>query len=185
MTIGQIHYFEDEQVTMSGSAPNTRGESDIITEVVAQLTDEWSMSGEMQIDPYASNNQMSSVQLRYRGDDGGVFTIGHRYRRDIVGQQTGIEQVDVSAKVPVSKNWSVIGRYYRSIADGRTLEGLAGVEYDSCCWATRFVARNFINDINADSRNMAFFWQIELKGLGQFGQNSDSLLERSINGLSL
>ena len=94
----------------------------------------------------------------------------------------GLEQVDVSGRLPLNKQWSVVGRYYRSIRDGELLEGLAGVEYQSCCWSTRLVVRDYINDVTDEDRNLAILLQIELKGLGNFGQKTDSLLEKSILG---
>jgi LPS-assembly protein len=119
---------------------------------------------------------LSSIQARYRGGNGSILNVGHRYRRD------DIEQIDMSAYIPLSQQWSVVGRWYRSIRDSRTLEALAGVEYQSCCWATRFVARNYVNDVDDNERNLAFLLQIELKGLGSFGQKSDSLLRNNIIG---
>jgi LPS-assembly protein len=42
--------------------------------------------------------------------------------------------------------------------------------------------RNYVNDAFDDDRNLAIYFQIELKGLGAFGKKSDTLLERSIRG---
>jgi LPS-assembly protein len=124
---------------------------------------------------------LSAIQLRYNNHNGTIVNVAHRYRRDDEGTDNGLEQVDISARVPLNKNWSVVGRYYRSLHESRTLEGLAGIEYNSCCWATRFVARNYINNID-DERNVAFFLQLELKGLGNFGQKAETLLSKSIIG---
>jgi len=84
--------------------------------------------------------------------------------------------------LPINKQWSAVGRYYRSIRDGKLLEGLAGVEYQSCCWATRLVIRDYVNDASDTDRNLAILFQVELKGLGNFGQKTDALLARSILG---
>jgi LPS-assembly protein len=110
--------------------------------------------------------------------------VSHRYRRENAATNLieGVEQFDVSAQVPVADRWQLFGRWYRSIDQGRTLEALAGVQYDSCCWATRLAVRNYVNDAFDDDRNMAIYFQIELKGLGAFGKKSDSLLESSIRG---
>ena len=149
---------------------------------MASITEEWALAGQIQWDPDSTTSNMSSLQLRYRGDNGGVFNIAHRYRRDDGLNRFPIEQADVSGSLPINDQWSVIGRYYRSLMDNTTLEALAGVEYHSCCWATRVVFRDYINDINADSRNKAIYFEIELKGLGRFGKKSGGLLEESIRG---
>jgi LPS-assembly protein len=62
------------------------------------------------------------------------------------------------------------------------LEGLFGVEYDDCCWAYRLVVRNYINDADDDDRNLAIMLEVELKGLGNFGQKAETILQRSILG---
>ena len=45
--------------------------------------------------------------------------------------------------------------------------------------------RDYVNDVSDQERNTAIYLQIELKGLGSFGQKSDSLLERSIRGFEV
>jgi LPS-assembly protein len=154
----------------------------MIAEIDANITDNWTARGQIQWDPHGYNSNMSAVHLRYRGDNGELLNLSHRYRRDGITALEGLEQVDVSAALPINKQWSVVGRYYHSIKDSKTLEGLAGIEYDSCCWASRLVVRNYINDVNDQDRNVAIMFQIELKGLGNFGQKAERVLERSILG---
>lgn len=198
LTLGQIQYFSNREVTLnSGQQTEDRNSSDMIAEAVAYIGNAWSINGEIQWDPDDSRSNMSSTGLRYRGDNGAIFNITHRYRRDDPGVNNGLdglEHVDISAQVPVASNWTLFGRWYRSLDQARTLEGLAGVQYDSCCWATRLVLRNYVKDYyygnrNEDAldrdRNLAIYLQVELKGLGSFGKKSDSLLTQSIRGLEL
>jgi LPS-assembly protein len=92
-----------------------------------------------------------------------------------------LEQIDVSGRYPIGKNWNVVGRWYQSLRDNRILEMLGGVEYDSCCWAVRLVGRSYITNIEGD-RNNSILVQLELKGLGNLGQNVEALLRRSVLG---
>ena len=154
----------------------------MIAEVGASITDNWTARGQVQWDTNSDISNMSAAQLRYRGDNGGLFNLSHRYRRDGVTDLEGLEQIDVSAALPINNQWNIVGRYYHSIKDSKTLEGLAGIEYDSCCWASRLVVRNYINDVSDNDRNVAIMFQIELKGLGNFGQKAETVLERSILG---
>lgn len=192
MTLGQIQYFSDRKVNLRPDVRETTSDSDYIAEAVASITQEWALAGQIQWDPDTTQSSMSSLQLRYRSDDGGVFNIAHRYRRDDGENRFPLEQIDVSGSVPINDQWSVIGRYYRSLRDSTTLESLAGVEYHSCCWATRIVYRDYIKDtdfinsvnrgIDGENRTKAIYFEIELKGLGRFGKKSESLLENSIMG---
>ncbi|MCL4135481.1 UNVERIFIED_CONTAM: hypothetical protein GTU68_054521 [Idotea baltica] len=202
-SLGQIQYFRDQNVTLPNGIKGSESQSDYVAEVAAEFAKNWTARGEVQWDSSWGASNFSAVQLRYRGDNGRILNISHRYRR--AGQITtveAIEQVDISGRLPISDHWSVVGRYYRSIRDGELLEGLVGVEYESCCWSTRLVVRDFINDVNNDfnnnlnnnvnnnainnatdqDRNLAILLQVELKGLGNFGQKTDTLLERSILG---
>jgi len=181
-SLGQIRYFSDREVILPSGLKGTRSDSDMVAEVSAAITNEWTARGELQWDPHGDTSNLSAMQLRYRGDNGRLLNISHRYRRDGVSTLDGLEQVDISGRLPIGKQWSLIGRYYRSIRDGELLEGLAGVEYESCCWATRLVVRDYVNDVTDKDRNLAILLQVELKGLGNFGQKSDALLERSILG---
>jgi len=176
LTLGQIRYFSNRKVTLNNTATETQSDSDIVAEIAAEIAQNWSTRGEIQWDPQGVTNNMSALSLTYRGNDGRLLNVSHRYRRN------SLEQVDISARIPFNKQWSMVGRWYHSIKDHRTLEGLAGIEYDSCCWATRFVVRNYVNSATSLNRNLAFFFQIELKGLGNFGQDTDTLLKKSILG---
>ncbi len=182
ITLGQIQYFQNRKVTLNNTAKETRSSSDLVAEVAASLAKEWIVRGEMQWDPDQSKTNMSAVRLQYRSDNGRILNFSHRYRRDNVSNIAGLEQLDISARLPITKQWSVVGRWYRSLKENQTLETLAGVEYDSCCWATRLVVRDYVNNTFDSNRNLAIFFQIELKGLGNFGQRADSLLENSILG---
>jgi len=182
VSLGQIQYFKDRKVTLLNTATETQSDSDMIAEVVASIAKEWTLRGEMQWNPHGDTNSMSALAVNYRGDGGSLLNMSHRYRRDDATVNDGLEQVDISTRIPFNKQWSIVGRWYHSLKDNRTLESLAGIEYDSCCWATRLVVRDYVNSASDEERNLAIFFQIELKGLGNFGQTTESLLERSILG---
>lgn len=183
MTLGQIQYFSNREVNRRPDVVETDDESDMIAEVVANITEEWRMAGQLQWDPDTTQSSMSALQFRYRGESDEVFNLAHRYRRadPDFRQGRGIEQLDVSASLPITEQWHFVGRYYRSLEAHRVLEGLVGLEYQSCCWAARVTARNYINRLD-DDRNLAIYFEFEFKGLGQFGKKADSMLERSITG---
>ncbi|MFW5427214.1 MAG: LPS-assembly protein LptD [Methylophagaceae bacterium] len=182
VSLGQIQYFRDRDVTIDNTAKESDSSSDMVAEIAASLAKEWTVRGEMQWDPHESRSNMSSVRLQYRGDNGRLLNFSHRYRRDDASNLEGLEQIDISARLPINKQWSIVGRWYRSLKESQTLETLAGIEYDSCCWATRLVVRDYVNNALDDDRNLAILFQIELKGLGNFGQKTDALLEKSILG---
>lgn len=185
LTLGQIRYFDDRDVSLGTTYNNSRSGSDLVAEVAASISKEWSLRSEIQWDHHESNTNMAATTLRYRNDNGRVLNMAYRYRRDDVRPKNELEQIDVSARLPLNKQWSVVGRWYRSLKDDTTYESLGGIEYESCCWATRLMVRDYVNDASDDDRNLAVFFQLELKGLGNFGQKTEALLEQSILGYDI
>ena len=87
----------------------------------------------------------------------------YRFRRD------RIDQIDVRARYPVRHDMNLIGRVNYSFEESQTLEVLGGIEFESCCWAMRVTAREFIRDRDASTRRAVFF-ELHLKGLGSLGR---------------
>jgi len=107
-------------------------------------------------------------------------TFGYRYRRDL------LKQVDFSFLYPLTPSWSLVGRYYYSLYDEppndpQLLEAIAGVQWDSCCVAVRLVARRYLRNRQGEL-NDAIQLEIELKGLGSAGPDTESRLRRAILG---
>ena len=92
-------------------------------------------------------------------------------------------QPDLSFVWPLGRAWHVIGRWYYGLDTSKTIDALAGVGYERCCWSARLVARNYINRDGMAHTN-AVFLQLELKGLGKLGSNLDATLEHDILGYS-
>lgn len=178
ISVGQIRYFKDRTVRLRGTTVLNERESEVVAEVSARLVDNWRMRGQLQWSPIDHQTELGTVSLEYRGDNGKLFNLTHRYRR----AGAGLEQADVSLSWPINNKWRFVGRWYHSLQDNKTLETLAGLEYDSCCWATRFIVRDYINDVTEVERNLAFFVQLELKGLGGIGKRAEKVLQRSILG---
>lgn len=175
-TIGEIFYLEDRRVTNGADSLQTNNRSDLVADLTANLSRNASISGNLQWDPYQEHVGKSSLTFQYRSDERHILNA--RYRQERSSQ----EQVDLSGYWPLSQHWSGIARYYYSLRDERTLEGVAGLEYDSCCWSLRFVARRYASDGIIASN--AFFIQLNLKGLTSIGDKPTSFLEEGIFGYS-
>ncbi|MBD3652531.1 MAG: LPS-assembly protein LptD, partial [Kangiella sp.] len=76
--------------------------------------------------------------------------------------------------------------------ENRTNDSFLGLEYESCCWAVRLVARRYLN-IQLDSEgfilpgqedehNSGVFLQFVLKGIGSLRGSTTEFLEDSIYG---
>lgn len=77
---------------------------------------------------------------------------------------------------------NAVGRWQYSLLDNKSLDTIAGIEYDSCCWRLRAVARQSITD-NGLADDLGFYLQLELKGLGGIGSGGiDSVLSKNVYG---
>ena len=175
--MGQIYYFRDREVELGNEGPLTGGTSELISEVATNVIDDWTARGVLQWDPNSSRTELAAATLRYRPDLDTVLNFGYRFRRAI----SDIQQADVSMRWPVSNNIALVGRWNYSVQEHRSLETLAGIEYESCCWGLRFVGRRFLRNAEGEFDN-GFFLQFQFRGLGGIGKKSGSVLNRGIPG---
>lgn len=174
-SIGQIYYFESPRVTLPGIAVPERGESDLIAELTTRLTTRWTATANLQWNPEAEQIQKSGVQFHYERDHRHLFNAGYRFRRGELAQS------DFSVFWPLGPQWQFVGRWNYSYRDNRVLETLAGLQYDSCCWAFRATSRRYVSSFLGDS-SQALYFELEMKGLGSIGQSIEDVLERGILG---
>ncbi len=174
-SIGQIRYFEDSRVTVPGESPTEQGKSAWIVDTNYAPSDRWTIGASYQWDPKAGRRDLASLRARYLIGDDGIVNLGYRYRRDL------LEQADLSFLYPINPNWSLVGRYYYSLQDNQLLEGIAGVQWESCCLAVRVVGRRYLSGRSGDVNN-AIQLEIELKGLGSAGPDTEGRLRRAILG---
>ncbi|OOG24764.1 organic solvent tolerance protein [Thioalkalivibrio denitrificans] len=180
---GQILYFDDRRVTLApGADPDTRGSSSLVAEAALRMARHWYTSTAVQWDPHREQTELATAQLQYRGPGRRIANLGYRLREDPLRPDRDLEQVDVSAAWPLSTRWDAVGRYNYSLRDNRDVEILAGLEYESCCWRARVVARRYLTTSEDREYNNAIHFQLILKGLAGLGTNLGDLLGESIRG---
>jgi LPS-assembly protein len=174
-SLGSLLYFRDRTVTLPGSTVDLENSSDLIGELNLTLTRFWNARAEMMWNPHQSSTERSNYRLQYRRGPRQLINLGYRYR------DAGQEQGDFSFLWPIGRSWHAVGRWYYDLDSQETIEALAGLGYDSCCWGVQLLGRTYINSDGVDRTNAAFL-QIELKGLGNLGTSVDDALERGILG---
>ncbi len=177
-SVGQILYFSDRKVTLPTNNIRDEDGSALVAEVNAKIVKHWEFGGDIIWDPNVGNStEKIGLHAIYNPEPGKVVNMAYRVRRDV----TDIEQSDISFRWPLSKKWSMVGRWNYAVPEGRSLETFAGVEYESCCWAARAVGRRYLTDIDGDFQTGIFF-QIELKGLAGIGKKTAEFLKQQIPG---
>jgi LPS-assembly protein len=173
--IGRIFYNEDRRVTLPGQDAESQEESGLLAEIKAGLSRHWSASLTVEWNSEREDTDKELFRLRYQRDNRHIFNLAYRSRAP-----EDLEQSDLSFSWPVSDRWSAVGRWNHSLTDDIDLERFAGLQYESCCYAIRIVAREYLTETQL--QNTAVFFQLSLKGLTQIGDNADELLERGIPG---
>ncbi len=175
IAIGQQFRFIDRNVTLS-SPQVTSGRADFIAALSGRLTPEISADTNIQLDENELRTEKIRTGLSYQPELGKVVNLGYRFTRDV------LEQVDASTQWPISGGLHGVAGVNYSLRDDKILAGLAGLEYNSCCWALRVVLQRLTTATQKTST--AFFVQLELKGLMEIGTNPLRVLQQNIPGYS-
>ena len=163
-------------MTLPGFAPRPdhSASSDLLAAVSGTILPRWTAEAGWQYNTDRSETQRLNVATRYQPGPGKVLNLAYRDTIDLVRQS------DVSFQWPITSHWAAVGRWNYSMRDGRTLETLAGFEYDGGCWAFRAVGHRFVTALNAVSTSI--FLQLELNGVSRIGSNPLDVLRRNVGG---
>ena len=192
-TLGEIYRFQAPKVALPNEVVATNHASDLIGDVQLTAYKHWSASVGVQWDPNNQRLQRTEASLQFLTAPAHVVNVGYVYRRASATQdaalpspgtpqQTELRQVYSSAAWPVGTRISLYGRYVYSLDAHKMIDGLAGIEYRSCCWGFRFGARRTVS--STGELENAWQWQIELNGLANVGAANDAFLAQAIQGYS-
>ncbi len=168
LDFGQIVYFEQPLVSLTDEPPPKEDTSPFIAEFNWHPLDRINVRLGVQWSWENKELDVGVVGLGHTARNGSRLAFEYRFRRD------RLDQFDIRYLWPINTNWNVFSRVNYSLVDSELLEGLVGVEYESCCWALRVAARRFLRDRNGGQRD-ALYLELRLKGLGAFGRREPPL----------
>lgn len=188
--LGRKFYFEDRQVQLDNSFTDIKNASPWLAEVSFKLDDSLSFDGFIEWDDDREDTNQASARIKFEPKANHIVNLSHRYR-DIAGQVN--EETDFSFAWSINDGWRFLGRWYNDLRRDQMVEALAGIEYESCCWAIRLVAQRYLNTqldaqgipivIGNERYNNGIYFQFVFKGLGSAGRSGMSeLLESSVHG---
>lgn len=181
---GQRYYFASQRVTLNpADSPRTEKKTDMLGAISGELLPKTFIDGATQYNPRDKRFERFNLAARYQPAAGEVINAAYRYSLSQTAPfDIDVRTIDLSAQWPLTVGWRFVGRYNYSIEGKRDIELLAGIEYYSGCWATRFVAHRFATTTNDFTD--AIFFQLELKDFGQFGLNPFEAINRGVPGYS-
>lgn len=178
--IGQRYYFKPQRVTITGETRRAEDFSNLVAAVNGLVLPKTYADLAWEYNYRDGASERFSVGARFQPDFGKVLSASYRYTRDPLTSTGLVDQIDIAGQWPISANWYAVGRYNYSLRDAQLLEAIAGVEYNSGCWAARVVAQRL--EAVSGTPNTSVFVQLELNDFGSIGSNPLSLLRRSIPG---
>lgn len=175
--LGERFSFTAPRVNLVTTTGNTNtSRSDILLSVGGKLSKAWSLDSLFQFNPNQSHTESYYAMARYNPEAGKLLNLGYRFTRNT------LRQADVSAQWPLFSRWHGVARLNYSLQDHRSLEALAGLEYNQACWAMRFVAQSFTSATR--ERSTGIFMQLELNDLVRIGSDPLDALRNSVSGYS-
>jgi LPS-assembly protein len=141
LSIGQTFYFERGRVA---TFRDQEDRSQLAGEIDWRISSKWLLHSDMQLATSTQKVDRSGITLEYNLSAQKLIQFSHRFVRNLSGET--IDQLGVSASWPINKNWQWVGRVFRDIERDRSVESYMGLEYESCCWALRFVAQRHLSN---------------------------------------
>lgn len=167
LSIGQSLFFEDRKVNLPGSGTDVGDYSEFTGELEGQFTDtsQFRVSGLW--DPNSSQINKVVIAYGFQRDEKHMVNLNYRYQRNL------FEQTELSARWKVGLNWNGFAGWTYSLRDRQSIESLAGLEYDSCCWTIQVGARRYLANNGVDFENSVYI-QLNLKGMTNIGSSIDT-----------
>lgn len=171
LSLGQVFYFAPQRVNLPAGTIDTN-RSDIVGEMRAMLSPSWYVRSGIQWRPQTSETEKGDFYLQYHPAADRIINFGHRYTRGVQ------ENVDISTQWPIARRWTLFALKSYSLADRRDLEAYMGLEYRSCCWATRLYLHDRLDQNQNTIRS--FMFEFGLTGLVQWGVTPISPLRQDV-----
>src|SRR5690606_29859744 len=152
--VGQVFYHEDRRingfdVTTYGILPQEYREQYVATrsplaaQWVWMLNPRWKMNSDLAWDEQNNKTRQSSVFLHYQGMDSALFSIGYRHKELLTQLDSTtylmetVRQAHLSGQLPLDNQWALMGGLRYDFSHSRSLESMAGFQYEDCCWRIR------------------------------------------------
>ena len=187
-----------------GATSPTERISPIAGQMTYHLNSLWSATSDVVWDPHTHRTITGDTFLQYKPDPNHIINLGYNFvrwgeplipfvdPRDHIDDEThaktpdSLSQVSMSFSWPIRERWKTIGGINYDITRRQPQSYLYGVQYDSCCWAARFVTGRTLIGLNQNNSpifNKAIYLQFQFKGLGNVGTGDPAnLLVNNIPG---
>lgn len=188
--LGRKFYFDDREVQLDNGPAAVENESAWLAQLDLRLSDNFSISSFIEWDERNSQTKHAVTRINFEPKDNHIVNLSHRYRNR-AGER--VEELDLSLAWSLNEQWRFVGRWYNDISQNNLIDAMAGIEYESCCWAVRLVRHRYLNTqldslgqpilTGRDEYSDETQFQFVFKGFGSVGASSvERVLTSSIPG---
>jgi len=197
-SIGQSVYFKKPKVCFT---PGCRGDmyigkrvSPIVGQMNYHLNTDWNVVGNLAWQPHDQRFENGSVIFHYQDSAKRIFNAGYDFVRDgdtlsaqpESSEKNNLSRLDLSLSLPLHYHWQALAAWNYNLSHRHPQTYLYGLVYNSCCWALRFIVSRVLlaeNDAGTPSYDTNYYVQLQLKGLGDLGNNDPrDILKQGIPG---
>jgi len=183
-------------VDFPGTSENERNRSPLSGLLNYTVNPNWSATFNTIWNPQSNHVDNQSIGLHFQPPNTEkIVNLGYNFVRngdqlpgESLSSASNLSQTDLSTSWPILHDWSALGRWTQNWNHHHFQNLLYGLQYDSCCWAIRFVTGRTFTGLNLNNifqYNTQFYIQFALKGLGSVpvtGGDPNQLLTSSISG---
>ncbi len=180
LSVGQSYNLVNPRVTLyPDDASVTDPRSLLAFGADVRPSDPWSFHMGMQYDTSEAEVANSNWAIEYQRN-GFLSQLSYRFvQEDSIVlpsyQQADISQIGTLLRVPVSRDWQLLGAHYRDIGESQNIDTLFGLRYDSCCWALNLTWERENTPNNSTltaTQETSVGLNVEFKGLGSVGSGT-------------
>ncbi len=160
--IGQMYYFSDRRVALSGNGVDTTRRTPIIAELNSRPSSNLYIVADTQWDPQTKDYTRGNMRIEYTPTHNLDFVVNYRYQKNILETNEGL------LRWRITPNWYISARRLYDARYHRQQESEYSLRYDSCCWAFKVSTRQRFIRVG-EPEEKAVYFELELKGLSSFG----------------
>lgn len=174
LSLGQSFYADNRRVRLDNSAPElTANKSNLVSEISWHPNNALHIRAAIGFNQQTRDTEQGHTSVIFEPDDNFMVNVSHRFKDFTDSEQ---EQSDIALFVPLGDRWRMMARWNYDLINRRSLETMAGLEYESCCWSLRLVTRRYLS-ARLDANGVIIAGQNDLF-------NDDLLFEFEFKGIS-
>ncbi|MEC7368694.1 MAG: LPS assembly protein LptD [Pseudomonadota bacterium] len=195
---GQAFYHYDLPLQFNSSITSME-QTSLFVEASWHPRPSMKLDGKIQWDTELHRMVSSYAGFSFRSPQAYLINLFHIVERAPVSylELTRLENKRLShasIAVPLSPHWRIVGLWNYDWNRQESIESVAAVEYNGCCWNAKLAYREFIDTFRGTENSQqayralrkrsGIFIEFQLKGLGNIGSDLAKLLGRTVPGFS-